>query len=100
VVTAAVGGSPQVLKARNDFENMGSESASARKQLERATHIQPAPGVLALVKAGPRSAAAASAARRLARDRGVARVITYANTHDSRLVSRDRKSTLIAASLG
>src|SRR5438270_2139095 len=100
IVVAAVGGmAPQVLKARNDFENRASQSASARKQLEQAAHLQPAPGVLALVDAPPRSGAALDAARTLRRDPGVARVMAPANIHDRRLVSRDGRSTLIAASL-
>src|SRR3989442_929591 len=86
VITGAIGGpAAEVLKARNDFEDPGSESASARKQLERATRVEPAPGVLAVVKAPPRSAAAADAARKLERDPGVGRVISYAETHDPRL---------------
>lgn len=100
IVTGAVGGlAPEVLKARNDFEDPGSQSANAREQLEQATGVQPTPGVLALVKAPPRSAVAADAARTLERDPAVARVTAYANTRDPRLVSGDGRSTLIAASL-
>src|SRR5438105_1033679 len=100
IVAAGVGGlAPQVLKARNDFENRSSESAGARTQLERATHQQPTPGVLALVNGPPRGAAAIAAARTLERDPAVAHVITPASARDRRLVSRDGRSTLIAAVL-
>jgi uncharacterized membrane protein YdfJ with MMPL/SSD domain len=100
VVTGAIGGQATgALKARNDFEDPGSESASARKQLARATQVEPAPGVLAIVKAPPRSVAATDAAHELERDPAVGRVVSYAETRDPRLVSRDGRSTLIAASL-
>lgn len=98
VVTGAAGGlAPEVLQARNDFEDPGSQSADARKQLERATDVQPAPGVIALVEARPRSGAVDNVARRLREDPAVARVTTAAD--DPRLVAEDRKSTLVAASL-
>jgi len=99
-VTGGIGGlAPEVLEARNDFEDPGSESAAARQQLERATEVQPAPGVLALVDAPPRSGAVADAARKLRRDPAVAQVTTPAGTRDRSLVSRDGESTLLAASL-
>ena len=101
LVTGAVGGlAPEVLKARNDFEDPGSESAAARKQIERASDVQPAPGVLALVEAPPRSRTVAEVARTLDADEDVARVLTYADTKDPRLLSKDGKSTIVAASLG
>jgi len=100
VVTGGIGGlAPEVLQARNDFEDPGSESATARKQLERATEVQPAPGVLALVEAPPRSDAVADAARKLRRDPAVAQLTAPAGTRDRSLVSRDGQSTLLAASL-
>jgi uncharacterized membrane protein YdfJ with MMPL/SSD domain len=100
LVTGAIGGlAPEVLKARNDFEDPGSESASARKQIERASEVQPSPGVIALVKAPPRSRAVADAARTLERDEDIAGVITYAESRDPRLVARDGRSTLVLASL-
>ncbi len=100
IVAGVVGGpAPGVLKARNDFEDPGSQAASARQQLERATRAEPEAGVLALVEAPPASAAAAAAARTLRADRDVAGVVTYAQTHDPALASRDGRSTIIAASL-
>ncbi|MFI4977931.1 MAG: MMPL family transporter [Solirubrobacterales bacterium] len=100
IVTGAIGGAaPGALKARNDFEDPGSEAAAARTQLERATGVEPNPGVLALVEAPPGDGVAGQVARTLERDPAVARVATYANTGDPRLLSRNGGSTLIAASL-
>src|SRR5436305_11441971 len=72
VVTGVIGGlAPQVLKARNDFEDPGSQSADARKQIEHATGVEPSPGVLAIVNAPPRGAAVAAVAGTLRRDPAV-----------------------------
>ena len=100
LVTGVIGSQASgVLKAPNAFEDPGSQAAAARRQIERATGAQPAAGILALVEAAPRSAPAAAAAHTLASDPGIARVVTYTQTHDPRLISRDGRSTVIAASL-
>jgi uncharacterized membrane protein YdfJ with MMPL/SSD domain len=93
------GGAANVLQSHNDFENPGGEAAAARIQLERATGAEASPGVIALVAARPGSAEALSVQRQVARDPGVASVVSYANTHDARLVAKDGQSTVIAASL-
>jgi uncharacterized membrane protein YdfJ with MMPL/SSD domain len=101
VVFAGVVGGPAVgqLNAQNPFESPSSQAAHARSQIERATGAQASAGVIALMHGAPLSAAAASAARVLRQDPGVAHVATYANTRDPALVSRDGRSTLLAASL-
>jgi len=98
---AAAVGAPAMskLNAPNAFENPSSQAAYARTQIERATGAEPTAGVIALVHGAPLGAGASSAARTLSRDPGVAYVATYANTHDRALVSRDGRSTLLAASL-
>jgi len=52
VVAGVLGGpAPGLLSAQNNFEDPGSQSAHARKQVERATGAEPSAGVLALVRA-------------------------------------------------
>jgi uncharacterized membrane protein YdfJ with MMPL/SSD domain len=101
VLLAAVAGGPVAskLNARNAFEDPSSQLAKARNQIERATGVESSAGVIALVRAVPSSSAAAAAAQTLQRDPAVARVKSYASTHDATLVSKDGRSTLIEASL-
>jgi uncharacterized membrane protein YdfJ with MMPL/SSD domain len=101
VLLAAVLGGPVAskLNARNAFEDPSSQSARARAQIERATGIESSAGVIALVQAAPSSATVSAAARTLRHDPAVASVASYADTHDAALVSRDGRSTLLAASL-
>jgi uncharacterized membrane protein YdfJ with MMPL/SSD domain len=101
VLLAAVIAGPVATKlnARNAFEDPSSQAARASAQIERATGAEASSGVVALVHAPPLSAAAASAARTLGSDPGVARVASYANTHGRALVSKDGNSTLITAAL-
>ncbi|HEX4483392.1 MAG TPA: MMPL family transporter [Solirubrobacteraceae bacterium] len=101
VLIAAVIGGPVAskLNARNAFEAPASQSARARMQIEGATGVESSAGVIALVHAPPLSAAAASAARTLREDPGVAHVASYAGTREAAVVSKDGRSTLLAASL-
>jgi uncharacterized membrane protein YdfJ with MMPL/SSD domain len=101
VLLAAVLGGPVAskLNARNAFEDPSSQSARARTQIERATGIESSYGVIALVQGAPSSATVSAAARTLRHDPAVASVASYADTHDAALVSRDGRSTLLAASL-
>ena len=86
------GAASRVLNARHDFADPGSQSAAARTKIERATGAQPAPGVLALVRGGPHSAAAAHAAAALRADADVAAV-------GGPLPSRDGSSSMVTATL-
>jgi RND superfamily putative drug exporter len=101
ILFAAVIGGPAAsrLNARNAFEDPSSQAAHARIQIERATGVESAPGVIALIHGAPLSAAVTSAARTLSHAPGVARVSSYANTHDPALLSKDGRSTLLSASL-
>jgi len=101
VLLAGVIGGPVAskLNAPNAFENPSSQVAHARTQIEAATRAEPTAGVIALVHGSPLGAGAASVARTLSRDPGVAHVASYANTHDPTLVSKDGRFTLVAASL-
>lgn len=92
---AGVFGGPAagLLKARNGFEDPSSQAAAARKQIERATGLEPTAGVIALVQ----GAGAASAAATLRADSGVARVVLGAPP--SSLSPRDRRTTIVAATL-
>ena len=101
VLLAAVIGGPVAskLNARNAFEDPSSQAAHARTQIEGATGVESAPGVIALVRGAPRSTAVLSAEQILSQDPGVARVHSYASTHDPALLSKDGHSTLLSASL-
>jgi uncharacterized membrane protein YdfJ with MMPL/SSD domain len=100
MLLAAVGEpAASVLKARNDFEDPGSQAAAARTQIERATGAEPAAGVLALVQAPPSSPAVRSAARLLAADRGVASVAVPSPGSPSPLIAQGGRSTMVAATL-
>ncbi len=87
------------LNARNAFEDPSSEAARASAQIEHATGAEASAGVIALVHGAPLGTAAASAARTLSSDPGVAHVSSYASTHDPALASNDGDWTLITASL-
>ena len=90
---ALVGGAAgRVLDARHDFADPGSQSTAARTKVERATVAQPAPGVLALVRGGPQSIAAAHAAATLRADPDVAAV-------GGPLASRDGRASMVTATL-
>lgn len=99
LVAGLLGGpAPGLLKAPHDFDATGSAGYRAQRLVEHATGIQAEPGVLLLVHAGPRSPVTAEAARQLAADPAVGRVITPAQGGRA-MVSRDGRSSLLAASL-
>jgi len=98
LVAGVIGGpAAGLLKARNGFEDPSSQAAAARKQIERATGVEPTAGVIALVHGAPAGPAVASAAATLRADSGVARVV--AGAPGSGLIARDGRSTAVAASL-
>jgi uncharacterized membrane protein YdfJ with MMPL/SSD domain len=80
------------LNAVHGFEDPGSQSAHARKQIESATGAEPAPGVIALVRAAPGAAEVGSVERVLRRDPSVARVAPPVSASDG-------SSELVAATL-
>ncbi|MDX6668127.1 MAG: putative drug exporter of the superfamily, partial [Solirubrobacteraceae bacterium] len=105
-VAAGVLGAPVagVMKAGSDnFEDPASESHAASKALERVSGASPDADVIAVVRPGgdvrgPQGMARVQqVAGKLASDRQVARVVSYAATHDPGLVSRDGRATYIAA---
>src|SRR4051794_40448951 len=105
-VLAGVVGGPVAgsMKGGSDnFEDPASESVTARQTLERAAGASSEPDAIALVRPGaPVRSAAGQAkvgdvARRLAADPGVARVVSFPSTGDPALVSRDGRTTYLAA---
>jgi RND superfamily putative drug exporter len=105
-VLAGVVGGPVAgsMKGGSDnFEDPASESVAARQTLERAAGASSEPDAIALVRPGVpvRSAAGEAKVRevagRLAGDPGVARVVSFPSTGDPALVSRDGRSTYVAA---
>ncbi len=103
---AAVGGPVFGLLSTSgtSFEDPASQSVEARKLAERSG-AQTSPGVVALVRAGAPVTSEAAVAKIervraiLAADPGVARVVGFAETRDPAFVSKDGRSTYLAAFL-
>ncbi len=98
-LVAGVFGGPAagLLKARNGFEDPSSQAAAARKQIERATGIEPTAGVIALVQGARASVGAASAAATMRTDPAVARVVVSAP--DPSRPALDGHPAIVAATL-
>lgn len=88
-----------ILNTDRAFDDPGAESTAARQALERATGAAAEPGVLALVRDRPGSAAVERAAATLRADPAVARVTTPPVRGSSPLVARDGRSSVVAATL-
>ncbi len=103
VIFAAAGvfGGPALgkLNAQNSFADPASPSARAQATLERATHAEPTPGVLALVAAAPSSPSVAAAVHIISTTPGVASVSAPAAGHPSPLESHDGRASLLGARL-
>ncbi|MGI8801868.1 MAG: MMPL family transporter [Solirubrobacteraceae bacterium] len=101
VIVAGVLGGPAagMLKAKNPFSDPKSDSARAAATVERTTGAEASPGVIAVVAAPPASPAVASAARTIAAVRGVASVAAPGSGPAGGLVSRDGRSSIVAATL-
>jgi uncharacterized membrane protein YdfJ with MMPL/SSD domain len=90
---------PNVLKARNDFQNPASGSATAQRRLERAFHAEPITGVLVLVQAPPTSAVSKAVAKKLEHEHKVAFVARFVETLNPSLFGRPGSATLLGVSL-
>jgi uncharacterized membrane protein YdfJ with MMPL/SSD domain len=100
VVVAGVVGGPVagLLSTEGDFADPGSQSTAARERLERATGREAGLAYIAIIS--PRSASRADQVRRtLSSTPGVAEAFGFAETGDRRFVSRDGRSTYVAAVL-
>jgi RND superfamily putative drug exporter len=89
-----------LLKSGNAFEDPGSSSVAARKQIERASGLKASPGVIALVDA-PRGVTSADARARVAAVRRVlaADADVGAVRTGGDLVAADGRSALVTATL-
>ncbi len=104
-VVAAVLGGPVfgLLKAGNDFEDPGSQSAKARRELERAAGSKVDVGLVALIRTRSQVTSPAAAgkvrgvARTLRADPAVARVVSLDDTGDRSFISNDGSATYVAA---
>ncbi len=101
VVVAVIGGpAAGAFKASNPFADPQSDSARAETTLKRITGAEIAPGVFALVNAPPGSPAVSSVARTIAAQPDVAGLAAVPRAGvPSPVVSRDGRSTLVAATL-
>jgi uncharacterized membrane protein YdfJ with MMPL/SSD domain len=100
-IVAAVLGGPVAgqLDSANGFEDPGSQSVAARKAIQRASGLDSAPGVIAVVDTpGGSQARVAQVARILHGVPGVAKVSTPADAGRA-LVARDGASALVTATL-
>lgn len=103
ILAGAIGGPlPGLLKAKDDFDDPGSQSAAAVAAIRDATGADAAPGVIAIVPTpgGARSASAATAVdaarERLASTPGVARVDPPTGPG---VTAADGSSAMLAATL-
>ena len=107
VVLAGVLGGPVAgaLEDSGGFTATDSGSARAVERIEQATGTQASAGVVALLRAptgveSPEAAARIAAVQRtLAAEPGIASVVSVATTQDPRFVSRDGRTTYLAATL-
>jgi uncharacterized membrane protein YdfJ with MMPL/SSD domain len=102
-VVAAVLGGPVAgqLDSANGFEDPGSSSVAAREAIQRASGLDPAPGIIAVVDTpnGARDQQRVAQVARIAEQApGVAIVHTPADAGRA-LVARDGKSALVTATL-
>jgi uncharacterized membrane protein YdfJ with MMPL/SSD domain len=102
-VVAAVLGGPVAgqLDSANGFEDPGSSSVAAREAIQRASGLDPAPGIIAVVDTpnGARDQQRVAEVARIAeRAPGVAIVHTPADAGPA-LIARDGKSALVTATL-
>src|SRR5919202_691327 len=106
IVAAAIAGAFGLGVAKHmspyGADDPATESVQATDRFERAAGRQIDAGVVALVQAGDvRSSAAkarvAQVAAQLRAERDVARVLSYYDTHDRAMVSRDGRSTYVLA---
>jgi len=77
-------------------DDPATDSVKTDKSIERATGLESEPGVVALLSDRSRSKVA-GVARTLASDREVGRVLTWYQTHDPTMVSKDGRSTYVVA---
>src|ERR687888_701163 len=102
-IVAAVLGGPVAgqLDSANGFEDPGSQSVAARKAIQRASGLDPAPGLIAVVDTpnGARDQQRVAEVARIAEHApGVATVHTPADAGRA-LVARDGESALVTATL-
>jgi uncharacterized membrane protein YdfJ with MMPL/SSD domain len=103
VLAGVLGGSVTDRLEPYGAEDPVTETVKARKELERASGLEPVAGLVALVRSrkavtSPETRAKVGRVARIIRtDRAVGRVITYYETQDPELVSRDRRATYVAA---
>jgi len=106
VVVAAVAGAFGFGVAKHlspyGADDPATQSVQATNRFEAASGRQIDPGIVAIVRSGDVTRAAARArvahvARRLREQPAVASVLTFYQTHDAAMVSRDRRSTYVVA---
>src|SRR5689334_4965162 len=96
VIAGALGGGVASRLAPYGADDPATDSVKTDKSIQRATGLESEPGVVALV--GDRSRAKVEAvARTLSSDREVGRVLTWYQTHDPTMVSKDGRSTYVVA---
>ena len=104
VALAGVLGGPVagLLDSQDDFDPPAADAVQARERLTAATGASAAPDVIALVRLGapvdsPQARAKIARVAEALRDRDVAQVIAYRGDGPPELVSRDGRSTYLAA---
>jgi uncharacterized membrane protein YdfJ with MMPL/SSD domain len=96
VVAGALGGNVASRLAPYGADDPASDSVKTAKSIEHATGQESEPGVVVLVNDRTKSKVD-GVARTLASDREVGRVLTWYQTHDPTMVSKDGGSTYVVA---
>jgi uncharacterized membrane protein YdfJ with MMPL/SSD domain len=108
VVAGVFGGSVvgELSSGPNDFQERGAENVAAQKQIRRALGDDDRLGLVAVVRlpADPRTSAAGRAriaeiTSQVRAEPGIGRVLTYVDTRDPGMVSRDGTRSYIAANI-
>ena len=87
------------MSTGDDFVDPGSQSAHIDERLERAAGAETAPSAVALIRPASDRARVRRVTEALEDDPAVARVAGYANTKDRAFLSKDGRSTYVAAFL-
>src|SRR5690349_6074883 len=96
VVAGALGAGVASRLAPYSADDPATDSVKTDKSIERATGLESEPGVVVLVS-DRSQAKVEGVARTLSSDREVGRVLTWYQTHDPTMVSKDGRSTYVVA---
>jgi uncharacterized membrane protein YdfJ with MMPL/SSD domain len=96
VVAGVFGGNVASRLGPYGADDPATDSVKTAKSIERATGLESEPGIVVLVNDRSQSKVE-SVAHKVASDREVGRVVTWYQTHDPTMISKDGRSTYVVA---